>query len=59
MNKSRRSEKPIRQNVTIRLQPAIWAETKASAAKEGRTASDLIEDALAAYLKDIAVIPAA
>lgn len=59
MNKSKRNEKPVRQNVTVRLQPAIWAEAKASAAKEGRTASDLVEDALAAYLKDIAVIPAA
>ena len=59
MNKSNQNEKPLRQNVTIRLQPAIWAETKAAAASEGRTASDLGEDALEAYLKDIAVAPAA
>ncbi|WP_204139570.1 hypothetical protein [Halomicronema sp. CCY15110] len=59
MDKLSRSKKPLRQNVTIRLQPGIWAATKVSAAQEGRPASDLVEEALAAYLQNLAVIPAA
>lgn len=45
-------EKSPRETTTVRLPPDLWRTCKIQAVQEGRHASDLLEDALIAYLSN-------
>ena len=47
----RGKQQPERKQIGVLIDSALWTEIKIRALKEGRTAGELLEDAMKLYLK--------
>jgi predicted HicB family RNase H-like nuclease len=53
MNKSSTQQEESRATTTIRVLPSLWESVQIQAIRERKSASDLVEKALRAYLSSI------
>jgi hypothetical protein len=41
-----------KETISIKMKPSLWKEAKKQAIDEGKTASELMEEAIKAYIKE-------
>jgi predicted HicB family RNase H-like nuclease len=46
------TKKEIREKTSIKIKPSIWKDAKKAAIDEGKTVSELMEEAIMEYLKE-------
>jgi hypothetical protein len=49
---SETKEEVIREKTSIKIDPDVWKETKKQAIDEGKTVSELVEEALLKWIKE-------
>ena len=46
------TKQELRETTSIKIKPKVWRETKKQAIDEGRTVSELVEEALEKWIKE-------
>lgn len=45
------TKKEVREKTSIKIKPQVWKDAKIEAIREGKTVSELLEEALEAFIK--------